>query len=117
MWQGAQGSYKEKGFSPGVIWIHIQMGLRYKSHLPGIFKGLQDPLGAREAERPGWLCSGSAQNGNRSSLIFGDASSQPPSLGTHMAWHSSYLRAFWYWRRNLDECLREKRDSRFLKGL
>lgn len=42
MWQGAQGSYKEKGFSPEVIWIHIQIGLRYKSHLPGIFKGLQE---------------------------------------------------------------------------
>lgn len=35
MWQGAQGSYKGKGSSPGVIWIHFQMGLRYKSHLPG----------------------------------------------------------------------------------
>lgn len=81
MWQGAQGSYKGKGFFPGVIWIHFQMGLRYKSHLPGTFGDLQNPSGAREAEGPGWLRSGSAQHGNKSSeiksLIFGDASSQP----------------------------------------
>lgn len=121
MWKGAQGSYKGKGSSLGVIWIHFEMGLRCKSHLPGIFGDPRNPSGAREAGGHGWLCSSSAQHGNRSSginsLIFGDASRLPPSLGTHMAQHSSDPREFWCGRRNLDGCSREKRDSAFLKGL